>query len=158
MGVDNTLVNLGCRDSTKTWIVNKNPAACVMECPCHIVHNTVGKTGDAFEVVSWWSLIWLACDLVALDHSSYLHASGQYTDYWYMQAHCGNQLQLYCLGIKDVISSTWDVKYKALPIEGTPLKPLSTWLGHKSTEVKKLSYSVALWSAFTYLNRCQDLV
>ena len=52
VGVDNTSVNLGCRNSIKTRIVNENRAAYVMGCPCHIVHNTAGKAGDAFEAVS----------------------------------------------------------------------------------------------------------
>ena len=53
LSVDNTSVNLGCRDSIKTRIVQKNPAVYVMGCPCHIVHNTATKAGVAFEQVSY---------------------------------------------------------------------------------------------------------
>ena len=52
LSVDNTSVNLGCRDSIKTRIVQRNPAVYVMGCPCHIVHNTAAKAGVAFEQVS----------------------------------------------------------------------------------------------------------
>ena len=51
IGLDNTSVNMGCRNSIKIRIVKKNSAAYVMECPCHIMHNTAGKAGDAFEEV-----------------------------------------------------------------------------------------------------------
>ena len=51
IGLDNTSVNMGCRNSIKTRIVQKNPAVYVMGCPCHIVHNAAGKAGTAFEEV-----------------------------------------------------------------------------------------------------------
>ena len=53
VGLDNTSVNMGCRNSIKTRIMKENPAAYVMGCPCHIVHNTAGKAGDAFEEVCY---------------------------------------------------------------------------------------------------------
>lgn len=52
IGLDNTSVNLGCRNSIKTRLLQKNPASYVMGCPCHIVHNTAEKAGDAFAMVS----------------------------------------------------------------------------------------------------------
>ena len=52
IAVDNTSVNIGCRNSIKTRIQEANPAIYIMGCPCHIVHNTAGKASDAFEVVS----------------------------------------------------------------------------------------------------------
>ena len=51
-GLDNTSVNMGCSNSIKTRIVQKNPAVYVMGCQCHIFHNTAGKAGEAFEGVS----------------------------------------------------------------------------------------------------------
>ena len=51
IGVDNTSVNLGCRNSIKTRILQRNPQVYVMGCPCHIVHNTAGKAAAAFEQV-----------------------------------------------------------------------------------------------------------
>lgn len=56
IGVDNTSVNMGSRNSIKTRIVQKNPAVYVMGCPCHILHNTAGKAASAFENVCKLSL------------------------------------------------------------------------------------------------------
>jgi hypothetical protein len=52
LGVDNTSVNMGCRNSIKTRVLEKNPAIYIMGCPCHIVHNTALKAAQAFEEVS----------------------------------------------------------------------------------------------------------
>ena len=52
IGVDNTSVNMGCRNSIKTRIQGVNAAIYVMGCPCHIVHNIAGKASSAFEAVS----------------------------------------------------------------------------------------------------------
>ena len=49
LGVENTSVKMGCRDSIKTSVLEKNPAIFIMGCPRHIVHNTALK---AFEEVS----------------------------------------------------------------------------------------------------------
>lgn len=51
IGVDNTSVNLGRRNSIKTRILQKNSQTYVMGCPCHIVHNTAAKASTAFEQV-----------------------------------------------------------------------------------------------------------
>ena len=40
IAVDNTSVNMGCRNSIKTRIQGVNAAIYVMGCPCHIVHNS----------------------------------------------------------------------------------------------------------------------
>ena len=50
--MDNTSVNLGCRNSIKTRIQGVNSAIYIMGCPCHIVHNIAGKASHAFESVS----------------------------------------------------------------------------------------------------------
>lgn len=52
IGLDNTSVNLGCRNSIKTRVLQENPSVYVMGCPCHIVHNTASKAGQAFEKVN----------------------------------------------------------------------------------------------------------
>ena len=52
LGVDNTSVNMGCRNSIKTRVLNMNPAIYIMGCPCHIVHNIALKAATAFEEVS----------------------------------------------------------------------------------------------------------
>ena len=51
IGLDNTSVNMGCRNSIKTRILQKNPAIQVMGCPCHILHNTASRAGVAFQMV-----------------------------------------------------------------------------------------------------------
>ena len=51
IGLDNTSVNMGCRNSIKTRVIAKNSATYVMGCPCHIVHNTAVKGAKAFETV-----------------------------------------------------------------------------------------------------------
>ena len=50
-GLDNTSVNMGCHNSIKSRVLQKNPSIYIMGCPCHIVHNTAGKAGQAFEEV-----------------------------------------------------------------------------------------------------------
>ena len=52
LGVDNTSVNMGCRNSIKTRVLNMSPAIYIMGCPCHIIHNTALKAATAFEEVS----------------------------------------------------------------------------------------------------------
>lgn len=51
IGLDNTSVNMGCRNSIKMRVLNVNPAITVIGCPCHIVHNTAGKAGEAYVKV-----------------------------------------------------------------------------------------------------------
>ena len=48
VGVDNTSVNIGVRDSLKTRVLNRNPAVYFNGCPCHIIHNAAKKAGDSF--------------------------------------------------------------------------------------------------------------
>ena len=48
VGVDNTSVNIGTRNSLKTRIVQRNSAIYFNGCPCHIVHNAAQKGGTAF--------------------------------------------------------------------------------------------------------------
>jgi hypothetical protein len=50
--IGNTSVNMGCRNSIKTRVLNMSPAIYIMGCPCHIVHNTALKAATAFEEVS----------------------------------------------------------------------------------------------------------
>ena len=51
LSVDNTSVNIGKRNSIKTWVLAEYPAIYVMGCPCHIVHNIAGKASNCFENV-----------------------------------------------------------------------------------------------------------
>ena len=48
LGVENTSVNMGCRNSIKTGILNMNPAMYIMRCPCHTVHNVALKAAKVF--------------------------------------------------------------------------------------------------------------
>ena len=52
MGLDNTSVNMGCRNSIKTRVLQKNSSVYMMGCPCHIIHNTADKAGVALSRVS----------------------------------------------------------------------------------------------------------
>ena len=46
IGLDNTSVNMGCRNSIRTRIEAVNPSVSVIGCPCHIVHNIATKAGE----------------------------------------------------------------------------------------------------------------
>ena len=63
LGVDNTSVNMGCRNSIKTGVQAENEAICIMGCPCHIVHNTAGKAGDAFYKTTGFNVDDMVVDL-----------------------------------------------------------------------------------------------
>ena len=43
VGVDNTSVNIGARDSLKTRVLSCNPVIYFNGCPCHIFHNAAQK-------------------------------------------------------------------------------------------------------------------
>ena len=51
LSVDNTSVNMGKHNSIRTRATQKNPSIYMMDCPCHILHNTARKAGDAFRDV-----------------------------------------------------------------------------------------------------------
>ena len=48
VGVDNTSVNVGIRNSLKTRIFKRNNSIFFNGCPCHIIHNAAQKAGSAF--------------------------------------------------------------------------------------------------------------
>ena len=60
LGVDNTNVNFGARDSIKSRVLAKQPNVVVAGCPCHMLHNTAAKGATAFADAT-------GCDLE--DHS-----------------------------------------------------------------------------------------
>ena len=52
VGVDNTSVNMGVRNSLKTHIQTRNSSVYFNGCPCHIIHNAAQKVAEQFSVVS----------------------------------------------------------------------------------------------------------
>ena len=50
VGVDNTSVNIGARNSLKTRIVPRNTATFFSGCPCNVSHNAAQKAGIAFGI------------------------------------------------------------------------------------------------------------
>ena len=46
VGVDNTSVNIGIRDSIKTRVLERNSSVFFNGCPCHIIHNAARKASD----------------------------------------------------------------------------------------------------------------
>ena len=57
ISLDNTSVNMGCHNSIRTRVVGANPAAYILGCPCHIVHNIASKANEAFEQVNYLQCI-----------------------------------------------------------------------------------------------------
>ncbi len=46
VGVDNTSVNIGIRNSIKSRVLERNSAIFFNGCPCHIIHNAARKASD----------------------------------------------------------------------------------------------------------------
>lgn len=56
VGVDSTSANLGRSKSVMTKALEKNAAVFVNGCPCHIIHNTACKTGDAYVGATYFAV------------------------------------------------------------------------------------------------------
>ena len=52
IGVDNTNKNIGTHNSIKTRALAKNKEIVIAGCPCHILHDAVGKVADPFAEIS----------------------------------------------------------------------------------------------------------
>ena len=63
VGVDNTSVNLGKRNSIMTRVTGKNPAVFFNGCRCHIVHNIACKAGDAYTGITGFDVDDFCADL-----------------------------------------------------------------------------------------------
>ena len=63
VGVDNTSVNIGVRDSIMTRVLQQNPAVYFNGCPCHIIHNAAQKAGKCFSEVSGFDIEEFVIDL-----------------------------------------------------------------------------------------------
>ena len=50
VGVDNTSVIVGARDSLKTRVISCNPTIYFNGCACHILHNAAQKAAESFAV------------------------------------------------------------------------------------------------------------
>ena len=67
ISLDNTSVDMGCRNSIITRIQSNNPAVSIIGCACHIVHNIASKAGEAYEE--------LLTSIVILAHKNYMMLS-----------------------------------------------------------------------------------
>lgn len=63
VGVDNTSVNIGSRDSIKTRVLRCNPAIYFNGCPCHILHNAAQKAAESFSQSSGFDVEEFVIDL-----------------------------------------------------------------------------------------------
>ena len=82
VGVDNTSVNIGVRNSLKTRILQRNPAVFFNGCPCHIIHNAAQRAGEAFSVACGFDIEELVVDLY----------------YWFDKStKRNNELRSYCM-------------------------------------------------------------
>lgn len=52
LGLDNTSVNIGVRNSIKSRVLQRNKAIYVNGCPCHIIHNAAQKGGQSYSASS----------------------------------------------------------------------------------------------------------
>ena len=66
LAVDNTSVNVGCRNSIKTRLQQVNPSVYTMGCPCHIVHNICVKANSSFHAVSGVCILLLLMNVLNL--------------------------------------------------------------------------------------------
>ena len=56
VGLDNTAVNVGKKNSVMTRVLAKNKNIFINGCPCHITHNTANKTTVRFSEVSGFDI------------------------------------------------------------------------------------------------------
>ena len=52
VGLDNTAVNVGKKNSIMTRVLAKSKNIFINGCPCHIIHNTANKAAERFSEVS----------------------------------------------------------------------------------------------------------
>ena len=52
VGLDNTAVNVGKKNSIMTRVLAKNKNIFINGCPCHIIDNTANKAAERFSEVS----------------------------------------------------------------------------------------------------------
>ena len=62
-GLHNTNSNIGCKNSLKSRIVEKNSSFFVAGCNCHLVHLVTDKGGQVYESISSFSCEDHQCDL-----------------------------------------------------------------------------------------------
>ena len=52
VGLDNTAVNVGKKNSIMTRVLAKNENIFINGCPCHVIHNSANKAAEQFSEVS----------------------------------------------------------------------------------------------------------
>ena len=62
-GLDNTNSRMGCKNSLKSRILEKNSSSFVADCNCHLVDLAAGKGGQAYETNSSFSCEDHQCDI-----------------------------------------------------------------------------------------------
>ena len=63
VGLDNTAVNLGKKNSIMTRVLAKNKNIFINGCPCHIIHKTRNKAAERFSEVPRFDVEDLLVDL-----------------------------------------------------------------------------------------------
>ncbi len=63
VGVDNTSVNIGVRNSIKVRVLARNPSVYFNGCPCHIFHNAAQKGAEKFSILSGFDVEEFTVDL-----------------------------------------------------------------------------------------------
>ena len=63
IGMDNTSVNVGRRNSIMTKVQVVSPSVFVNGCACHIIHNTAIKAASAFETVTRFNVEDICIDI-----------------------------------------------------------------------------------------------
>ena len=74
IGLDNTNANIGEHNSIKSCTQEKNDNIIIAGCPCHILHNTSSKPGDAFNKTTGFDISNHCVDITGLRNQAYRSA------------------------------------------------------------------------------------
>ena len=72
--LDNTNANIGEHNFIKSRTQEKNDNIIIAECPCHILHNTSSKPGDAFNKTTGFDISDHCVDITGLRNQAYRSA------------------------------------------------------------------------------------
>ena len=56
VGLDNSNINMGCNNSIKTRVLEKNPNSFIAGCNCHLSHLAAAKGADAFSSITGFDI------------------------------------------------------------------------------------------------------